>query len=292
MIWTQKELLPRGETWRYPRAKVIPVLRWGTDLPRALGSVAQFVYPTQTREILSGWELYNDGIPDAPTALARRYITVHRGKYPHPQQTGAIESMRPPIYCKPGAGWFVMIDIRRAYESVLRRWGIREVWPRRFFSRVPVYFPPEVPGEGKEEAVKLFYRAFPSVGRSGVISVKWPDGIRRYHRAPLDARPWGTVQVVLSGLAYLAIQLGARYVYVDSFIFPESVPREFIEFARDIGIEFRKEAEGLGYILSAGAYVVGRKMSGHYPRRSSPRAREFNADLGKWSFEVLTKALK
>ncbi len=284
----QLELFPM-ESWRYPRCRTILVDQFPMDVPVVLGTISHYYPVRRVRAIRMGWEITNDGIPDSPAVIAKRFILAHRGRYPDEHVSKIIEKMSYPIHVIPGYwDWLVMVDLRRAYENILKRIGVRTMKPLAYFSHNPSYFPPDCPGIGTEDAIKRFYHCFPVVGRSGKIRIRDSDGIKIYERPPIDSRPWGTVMTVLNGLAWLAIRLGAVQVFFDSYAFPREVPSEFADLVRSLGLELRLVSEGAGHIRGVASYRIGNRVSGHYTRTKNERPHIYDdCELGEWCLKVL-----
>ncbi len=276
------------ESWRYPRVKVEVADFFPQEVPVVLGQISRYYIARATRVVRRGFELWNDGLPDSPAVIARRFILAHRGHYPQSHVAEKIEAMSPPLHAIPTRHeHIVMVDLRRAYESILLRFGVREMKPLSYFSLYPLYFPPPSPGGGSEQARKLFYHCLPTVGRSGTTRVLTEEGVKLYKRQAIDPRPWGVVMTVLNALGWLAVRLGAVHVFVDSYAFPHEVPREFADFVRELGLELRLVAEGEGEIKGCGAYRVGEKISGHYSRVRGGKALIFDdEELGEWALGV------
>jgi hypothetical protein len=183
------------------------------------------------------------------------------------------------------------VDIRRAYASILERWGVREMRPLRYFSRTPAWMPPARYWSGAGEDLVL--RILPSVARSGKMRVWWArDRIEERERWCLDPRPWGTVITVLSGIARVAQKdFGCIYWNVDGGIIPAQRANDFLHFIRALGLDARVQAQGETMVLGIGAYRVGKKASIPYRRGVRGAIRWGESEFASWAASVVERAL-
>lgn len=298
--------------WRFPQRTVTAIMpprgspAWEaifSTYPRVDGSTAIYVVPTRTRWVLPDFALVNEGIPDSVTALARRYVWEIRRRHGrcHRDEVRCWENRRlyPPMLVIPGAYRdVVLIDLRWAYGSILARFGVMDIYPFRWWSFTPAWFPPSDPGEEfRPGALKAFYRFLPTAVLGGEFEV-WVDAhwTRRVRRPPIDCRPWTTVCCVLQGIAWFAARLGAVYINNDAFMLPAAAEKEFTAFLDWLGLPWHVEARGHAIVRGRGNYVVlhrdpsMRKITKPYAARTFRVGNAIPLDtaLAEWCHSHLT----
>lgn len=267
------------------------VKRFADVFPRVKGTFSSY-YPGRGREVL--WDTHvaigpaPEGWGWSPAGVARRIVFDRRGRWPDKWVEEKILQMPMPSYAIPGAwdGEWVLVDIQRAFETILKRWGVRLVSPLRYFSAIPAWVMPEVfwcgPGE------KWVLRVLPAVARGGWRRLELSESkMIRVPLPPLDSRPWGTVATVLWGIAWRAWTLGAVYWNTDGGILPVSAEREFAEWLGELGLSLHYRARGEVEVRGIGAYRVGGLVTGHFDRIQRPRCYLPDLELGPWASKVL-----
>lgn len=281
----------------FPRGGGLLVESFSPEYPRFLGSFSAFYPLYHRREVLApahvivpGADFLPPGWGWSPGEIAREILRARRGpRWPEAENWRRVEQMRPPALVIPGC-WedCVLVDIQRAYESILRRWGVRQVDPLRFFSKSLAWEIPKPYWTGPGE--KHVLRILPAIGLGGRIlfqegpgKVAWRKSLGR------DCRPWGTVMVVLAGVAEAARRLGARYWNVDGGIIPIAGLGELRDFCAGAGLVLREKARGTAEVKCLGAYRVGGWVSGHFSRVRITRAVEPDSELWEWSLGVISR---
>jgi hypothetical protein len=279
-----------GENVPLPKVAYWPVGAFSESYPAIRGVYGQYLLVHKKGEVLEDVAVAVGGWYYSPSALARAIVRARRGRWPESDIQREIEALTPPMYALPGFwGDCVLVDIRRAYASILERWGVREMRPLRYFSRTPAWVPPARYWSGAGEDLVL--RVLPSVARSGRMRVWWAkDKIEERERWCLDPRPWGVVTTVLAGVAEIAGQ-DFRCVYwnVDGGILPTRKADDFLRFVRALGLDARVQAVGETVVLGIGAYKVGKKLSIPYRRGVRGAVRLGGGEFAAWAVSVVSR---
>jgi hypothetical protein len=287
-MYVQERLF--GENVPLPAVAYWPVSTFSDDYPAVRGVYGQFLLAHRKGEVLEDVAITVGDWYYSPSALARAIVRARRGRWPDSDVQREIEDLIPPVYALPGCwGDCALVDIRRAYASILERWGVREMRPLRYFSRTPAWMPPARYWSGAGEDLVL--RVLPSVARSGKMRVWWArDRIEERERWCLDPRPWGVVVTVLSGIAELARRdFGCVYWNVDGGILPAEHVDDFLRLIRALGLDARVQAQGETMVLGIGAYRVGGKASIPYQRGVRGAIRVGGGAFAQWAALVVSR---
>jgi hypothetical protein len=289
-MYVQERLF--GENVPLPAVAYWPVDSFSECYPAVRGVYGQYLMALRRGEVLEDVAVAVEDCYYSPSALARAIARSRRGRWPESDIQKEIEDLAVPMYALPGVwGNCALVDIRRAYASILERLGVREMRPLRYFSRTPAWAPPTRYWRGAGEDLVL--RVLPSVARSGKMRVFWTrDKVEERARWCIDPRPWGTVTTVLSGIAEIARrEFGCIYWNVDGGILPTAVVDDFLAFIRALGLDARVVASGEAVVLGIGAYRVGGKMSIPFRRRVRAAVRPGGGDFSDWAALVVEREL-
>ena len=281
-----------GEDIPLPTITYCPVSVFSESYPTIRGVYGQYLLMLQRGEVLEDVAIAVGDWYYSPTALARAIVRARRGRWPEEAVQKEIEDLSPPAFALPGVwGECVLIDIRRAYASILERWGVRETRPMRYFSQTPAWGLLAQYWHGPGEDLVL--RVLPSVARSGRMRVWWArDRVEERERWCLDPRPWGTVTTVLAGIAEIA-RREYRCIYwnTDGGILPVDKSKSFLGFIRTLGLDARILARGATTVVGIGVYRVGEKMSIPYRRKVRGAVRLGGGGFAEWAAFVVGREL-
>lgn len=281
-MYIQERLI--GENAPLPTVAYWPVSRFSECYPTVRGVYGQYLLAIRKGEVLEDVAVSVEDWYYSPSALARAIVRARRGRWPESDVQREIEDLAPPMYALPGFwGDCELVDIRRAYASILDRWGVREMRPLRYFSRTPAWVPPARYWSGA--GADLVLRTLPSVARSGRMRIWWTrDRVEERERWCLDPRPWGTVTTVLTGIAEIARRdFRCTYWNVDGGIIPAQLVDSFLHFIRALGLDARIRARGEAVVLGVGAYRVGKRLSIPYQRGVRGAIRLGGGEFAEWA---------
>jgi len=289
-MYVQERLF--GESVPLPATAYWPVDAFSELYPTVRGIYGQYLLALRKGEVLEDVAVRVDDCWYSPSALARAIVRSRRGRWPESDIQKEIEALAVPMYALPGFwGNCALLDIRRAFASILERWGVREVRPLRYFSLTPAWTPPARYWSGAGEDLVL--RILPSVARSGKMRVFWGrDKIEEKERWCIDPRPWGTVVAVLAGIAEVARRdYHCIYWNVDGGILPTAVVDDILRFIRALGLDARVKAQGETVVLGIGAYRVGGKMSIPFRRGVRAVVRQGGGEFAEWAAAIVSREL-
>lgn len=199
--------------------------------------------------------------PQMPTEVARDYLNAtqsgNKCRVDKATYEQVMRKRSAPRFANPGIlEGCAYVDVRRAYFSILNiiGWGVS-------------YHP------GKWIGAGFSCEDFPlpdhSVSRNSLVSScitnqrsEW-DGISNVHIRtgfnPLMNFPlWACVQDILNGIALDMVDLGARYVHTDGYIFPLDRVDSAINRIADWGLVGRVKEQGKsGAIWNSNEYKIG-----------------------------------
>lgn len=237
---------------------ILPDEAWDSSI---VGSLS--IYNPRTRASfcrrVPGWI----DVPVSPSAVAREVLAqalkkTGKKRFQSNKNSDHLQDCSHPLFFSPYCGEIIYIDLRAAYFSI--------------YKRLPVHF--FFNGENLTGGRHFLRESFPSdwsdykLARNSLVGLFHSKHqtrirnktLRRYQINPPTFSPshWGFIQLCLHWIAEMALEYGAKYAYIDGFIFPLSANWQgFQQLLADYGFDSQIKAEGEGRIIGVGRYQIG-----------------------------------